>query len=65
MLKISLWQRQLQTPRVWDRQTYAMYLQMTHGINLDDYISDYWNRDIVLTHPDIVLQSKADCDKRF
>lgn len=58
----SLWQMQLQTPNVWDRHTYSLWLKVTYGINLTDYISDYLNRDIVLTHPDIVLESKADCD---
>lgn len=55
-----LWMSQSFAPIIWDRQTYALYLKVTHGIDLDSYLYTYTNDDIVLIHPMLALRAKKD-----
>lgn len=57
-----LWESQVCNVRVWSKKHLEIWLKYQHGIKLSQYLDSYYNRDVVLVAPDIILISHSDCD---
>lgn len=57
-----LWESQVCNVRVWSKKHLEIWLKYQHGIKLSQYLDSYYNRDVVLVSPDIILISHSDCD---
>ena len=57
-----LWVSQMKIPKVWGSYQFRAYLNVFHNINLDDYLDDFFNRDIIIMSPKTALDSKSDVD---
>ena len=57
-----LWVSQMKIPKVWGSLQFRAYLNVFHNIDLDDYLDDFFNRDIIIMSPKTALDSKSDVD---
>lgn len=60
--KISLWKGQNIKVRVWDKTMFELYLKLYKGLNIDQVLDTYYNRDIMLSNYEICRQSRSDND---
>lgn len=58
----SLWKGQNIKVRVWDRTMFELYLKLYKGLNIDQVLDTYYNRDIMLSNYEICRQSRSDND---
>ena len=57
-----LWQSQQITNRVWSIEHFRAYLKVYFLKDLDNYLDDYFNKDVLLISPRTILVQKSDCD---
>ena len=61
----SLWKGQNIKVRVWDRTMFELYLKLYKGLNIDQVLDTYYNRDIMLSNYEICRQSRSDNDGEY
>ena len=57
-----LWTSQIMVRKIWSIEHFRAYLNIYHNIDLDTYLDDYFNKDLLIMNPETVLQAKADSD---
>ena len=57
-----LWNSQIMVRKMWSIEHFRAYLNVYHNIDLDTYLDDYFNKDLLIMNPETVLQAKADSD---
>ena len=50
-------------PKVWGSHQFRAYLNVFYNIDLDKYLDDFFNRDIIIMSPQTALNAKSDVDK--
>ncbi len=49
--------------KVWGSHQFRAYLNVFHNIDLDKYLDDFFNRDIIIMSSQTALTAKSDVDK--
>jgi len=57
-----LWKSQIQSIKVINRESFAFNLLLEQGLDLDEYLSSTYCREILLMNPEDILVQQADCD---
>ena len=57
-----LWSSQLLVRKMWSIEHFRAYLNVYHNIDLDTYLDDYFNKDLLIMNPSTALQQKSDVD---
>ena len=57
-----MWSSQLLVRKMWSIEHFRAYLNVYHNIDLDTYLDDYFNKDLLIMNPSTALQQKSDVD---
>ena len=57
-----MWSSQLLVRKMWSIEHFRAYLNVYHNIDLDTYLDDYFNKDLLIMNPETALFSKSDVD---
>lgn len=57
-----LWKTQICRVRVWDKETFDLYLKIFHNKSIDSVINTSYNEDVLLTSLDVFIASHGDSD---
>ena len=58
----SLWSGQNIKLRLWDKTMFELYLKLYKGLDIDDILDTYYNRDVLMTNYGFCKVSRSDND---
>ena len=57
-----VWKSQVQSPKIWSKEQFSKHLELTHGIDLKDYLMSKYCKEILLMNPEDAILQQSDVD---